>query len=92
MAFSPHTFRASVGETVVWVNRDTTSHTVTSNGTGPLNSPLLTTGETYRFTFTQAGTYAYHCTPHAQTMWAWWSSARFEAGDTEGEGATAASR
>lgn len=68
MAYSPQTFQASVGDTVVWINTDTTSHTVTSNGTGPLNSPSLSTGETYRYTFTQAGTYYYHCTPH-MLMW-----------------------
>jgi plastocyanin len=68
MAFSPQTFRVSVGDAVVWINKDSTTHTVTSNGTGPLNSPLMSVGETYRYAFTVAGTYYYHCTPHPQ-MW-----------------------
>ncbi|MGI0148538.1 MAG: cupredoxin domain-containing protein [Thermoplasmata archaeon] len=68
MAFSPQTFHASVGDTVLWINKDTTSHTVTSNGTGPLNSPLMSTGGTYSYRFTVAGTYYYYCNPHPQ-MW-----------------------
>ncbi len=68
MAFTPRNFTVSVGGTVTWVNKDTTGHTVTSNVTGQFGSPLLTTGETWSHTFSQAGTYYYHCTPHPQ-MW-----------------------
>jgi len=68
MAFTPQSFPVSVGGTVTWVNRDTTGHTVTSNVTGQFGSPLLTTGETWNHTFSQPGTYYYHCTPHPQ-MW-----------------------
>ena len=68
MAFTPRNFTVSVGGTVTWVNKDTTGHTVTSNATGQFGSPLLTTGETWSHTFSQAGTYYYHCTPHPQ-MW-----------------------
>jgi len=68
MAFTPQNFTVSVGGTVTWVNKDTTQHTVTSNVTGLFGSPLLTTGETWSHTFSQAGAYYYHCTPHPQ-MW-----------------------
>jgi len=68
MAFTPQNFQVSVGGTVTWVNKDTTGHTVTSNVTGQFGSPLLTTGEAWSHTFTQPGTYYYHCTPHPQ-MW-----------------------
>ncbi len=68
MAFKPQSFPVSVSGTVTWVNRDTTGHTVTSNVTGQFGSPLLTTGETWNHTFSQPGTYYYHCTPHPQ-MW-----------------------
>lgn len=68
MAFTPQNFPVSVGGTVTWVNKDTTGHTVTSNVTGQFGSPLLTTGETWSHTFSQPGTYYYHCTPHPQ-MW-----------------------
>jgi len=70
MAFTPQNFTVSLsaGGTVTWVNKDTTGHTVTSNVTGLFGSPLLTVGETWSHTFSQAGTYYYHCTPHPQ-MW-----------------------
>ena len=70
MAFTPQNFTVSLsaGGTVTWVNKDTTGHTVTSNVTGLFGSPLLSVGETWSHTFSQAGTYYYHCTPHPQ-MW-----------------------
>jgi len=68
MAFTPQSFTVSVGGTVTWVNKDTTGHTVTSNVTGQFGSPLVTTGATWSHSFSQAGTYHYHCTPHPQ-MW-----------------------
>ena len=51
------------GTTVCWTNRGTASHTVTSN-TGAFGSPLLAQNETFSFTFTQEGSFAYHCEPH----------------------------
>jgi plastocyanin len=70
MAFAPQSFPVSmsIGGTVTWINKDTMSHTVTSNVTGQFDSPLLSTGATYRHTFTSAGRFYYHCTPHPQ-MW-----------------------
>ncbi len=68
MAFTPQNFTVSVGGNVTWVNKDTTQHTVTSNVTGQFGSPYLITGETWSHTFSQAGIYYYHCTPHPQ-MW-----------------------
>src|SRR3989442_6323161 len=68
MAFTPQNFTLSVGSTVTWVNKDTTGHTVTSNVTGLFGSPLLSVSETWSHTFSQAGIYHYHCTPHPQ-MW-----------------------
>jgi plastocyanin len=70
MAFTPQTFHVTLaaGGKVMWINKDTTSHTVTSNTTGLFDSPLLSTGATWSYTFTAAGTYPYHCTPHPQ-MW-----------------------
>ena len=69
--FSPATFTVSLasGGKVTWFNGDTTQHTVTSNDTGPLDSPLLNAGDTWSFTFTQTGTYLYHCAPHSTSMW-----------------------
>ncbi|MEU6572661.1 plastocyanin/azurin family copper-binding protein [Streptomyces sp. NPDC046805] len=64
-AFAPAGLKVKAGTTVTWTNKDTDAHTVTSSGSGgPLHSAPLTTGATYRHTFTKAGTYAYLCTLH----------------------------
>lgn len=64
-AFAPTSLKVKAGTTVTWTNKDTDAHTVTSSGSGgPLHSAPLTTGATYRYTFTKAGTYAYLCTIH----------------------------
>lgn len=62
-SFQPTTLTIPVGTTVVWTNRDSTSHTVTSD-TGVWDSGILMTGKTFSFTFAQAGTFAYHCNIH----------------------------
>lgn len=64
-AFSPASLTVKVGTTVTWTNQDTDAHTVTSqNNAGPLASQALSTGQTYSYTFTKAGTYSYLCTIH----------------------------
>ncbi|MFF9647012.1 cupredoxin domain-containing protein [Kitasatospora aureofaciens] len=65
-AFAPASLKVKAGTTVTWTNKDTDAHTVTSKqgSGGPLNSAPLTTGATYRYTFTKAGTYAYYCSIH----------------------------
>ncbi len=62
-AFSPATLTVPAGTTVTWTNNDATTHTVTSD-TGAFNSSFLSPGATFSFTFTQAGTYKYHCSIH----------------------------
>ncbi|MGE0133819.1 MAG: plastocyanin/azurin family copper-binding protein [Dehalococcoidia bacterium] len=53
------------GSTVVWTNVDGLAHTVTS--TDPmLDSPFLSTGDSYSITFPQAGVFSYFCRPHLQ--------------------------
>jgi plastocyanin len=75
--FVPKDVRAvlELSNKVVWTNNDGTSHTVTSdddyedqiNGafasTEQLGT-LINPGETFEFTFTKEGEYAYHCDPH----------------------------
>jgi plastocyanin len=63
-AFAPASLTVTAGTTVTWTNRDTDAHTVTSQRSGPLKSAALGTGQTYSFTFTTPGTYAYLCTIH----------------------------
>lgn len=62
--FLPTTLRVRVGDTVTWRNDDSVAHTVTSDSGDELDSPLLSPGESWQHTFTQPGTYDYHCVPH----------------------------
>ena len=52
-----------VNNTVVWTNNDSQPHTVTANGAA-FDSGFLAPGATFSYTFTQPGTYDYHCTYH----------------------------
>src|SRR5215207_4097551 len=72
-AYQPNPIQVSVGNTVSWTNNDSQPHTVTSGSNGqpdnkfnssPNFSPLLNPGQTFSFTFTQAGDYPYFCMLH----------------------------
>ncbi|TVT11371.1 copper-binding protein [Amycolatopsis bartoniae] len=64
-AYSPAALSIAVGDTVTWTNEDTAPHTVTvSDGPVKFASPNLAQGQTYTYTFTQAGTYSYYCAVH----------------------------
>ena len=52
-----------VGTTVTWTNKDSVRHTVSSD-TGLFESGLFGKGESFSHTFTEAGTFTYHCAPH----------------------------
>ena len=59
-AFSPSSITINVGDTIVWTNYDSASHTVTSND-GTFDSGSISNGNTFSFTFTSAGTFNYYC-------------------------------
>ena len=63
-AYSPATIAVPVGTKVTWTNHDTTVHTVTSDDGKTFNSGNVAGGATFSFTFTTAGTFAYHCNIH----------------------------
>lgn len=64
-AFSPATMTIKVGTTVTWTNNTIAPHTVTSDSGDPASfNGSLSSGGTFSFTFTTAGTYHYHCTIH----------------------------
>jgi plastocyanin len=63
-AFNPGTITVQTGTTVKWVNKDSDSHTVVAED-GSFKSPRLGQGESFSFTFTKAGTFAYRCGIHA---------------------------
>lgn len=59
------------GTKVTWVNNGQIQHDVTSSSSSPnggLGSNLLSNGDTYGFTFEEAGVYEYFCTPHPTEM------------------------
>ena len=64
-AFAPTSITIKKGTTVTWTNQDSVKHTVTTtSGNGGPSSDLFGKGETFSYTFNDAGTYAYKCTPH----------------------------
>ena len=62
--YAPGDITVAAGDTVTWTNSDTAPHTVTSTGGGPLDSPTMQKGDTWSFTFTQAGSYPFYCAVH----------------------------
>jgi plastocyanin len=64
--FVPDTIVVVIGvnNTVTWVNNDIATHTVTSDAAGLFNSGYLNAGQSWSYTFTAPGTYAYHCSIH----------------------------
>jgi amicyanin len=62
--FKPDILTVKVGTIVVWTNNDSVPHTVTSDSGSPLNSPTLSKGQSFSFTFTEAGSFSYHCAIH----------------------------
>jgi plastocyanin len=66
-AFNPSPLNVAVGTTVTWMNSDSATHTTTSDAGSAISwdSGALSTGSKFSFTFTQAGTYTYHCAIHS---------------------------
>lgn len=64
-SFSPATLTVKVGDTVTWTNHDQAPHdATTTSAPAPFKSPELSTGESWTYTFTTAGTYSYYCSIH----------------------------
>jgi plastocyanin len=67
--YDPEVLDISVGTTVLWENVDNTMHTATSGNPdsgadGAFDSDILSAGDMFEFTFTDAGTYDYYCILH----------------------------
>ena len=62
--YSPRDLSVTLGTAVTWVNRDTVTHTVTSQAGGMFDSGSLSTGGTFKFTFPATGTFPYYCAVH----------------------------
>ncbi len=66
-AFNPDMLTIPVGTKVTWANKDSATHTVTSDS-GAFNSNNLPNGSSFSFTFNQAGTFPYHCSIHTRMV------------------------
>jgi plastocyanin len=62
--FSPATLTITAGTTVIWKNVSTAPHTVTSDDGTAFDSGTIPTGGSFRFKFTNSGTFSYHCNYH----------------------------
>jgi plastocyanin len=64
-AFSPSALTVHVGDTVTWTNHDQAPHDVTTTSAPvAIKSSTLSTGQSFSYTFTTAGTYKYYCSIH----------------------------
>jgi hypothetical protein len=63
--FDQSTFNVIIGvkNTVTWINRDSSLHTVTSNN-GLFDSGLLNSGDKWSYAFLTPGRCSYHCSIH----------------------------
>lgn len=69
-AFEPNELKIQSGDTVTWINAQDDMHNVMSESVPkdakPFESPMLEKkGQKWSQTFTQSGTYTFHCHPHA---------------------------
>ena len=63
-AFAPPTLTVKLGTRVTWANKDSSTHTATSDQTG-FDTGSLTKGKRMTIQFNKPGTFAYHCSFHA---------------------------
>ncbi len=63
-AFSPQTLTVAPGATVVWTNKDSAAHTVTSDTSAWTPSGTIAQGHSFSVTFSKPATYPYHRAIH----------------------------
>ena len=66
--FTPNALDVSIGDTVTWKNEQSTPHTSTSGVEGGWSSGVLQEGDSFSFTFTEAGQFPYSCTIHPSML------------------------
>lgn len=64
MAFTPATLTIKAGTSVTWTNKDQAIHTVTSDDGKTFASEKLSNNQTFSMTFSNPGSYPYHCEIH----------------------------
>ena len=64
-AFSPASLTVHTGDTVTWMQHDEAPHdATTTSAPAAFRSPQLSQGQSWSYTFQQAGTYSYYCSVH----------------------------
>jgi plastocyanin len=63
-SFQPSTLTVPAGTAVTWHNQDGVQHTVSSDKQDLFDSGPLAPGKRYTFTFSNPGSYKYHCSIH----------------------------
>jgi plastocyanin len=64
-SYNPNLIEIKVGDTVTWINSDSSPHTVTSSSNDSnFDSGVVRSGEAFSFTFEKEGQYSYFCTLH----------------------------
>lgn len=64
LKFLPKDITVPIGTTVIWTNESSLPHDVSAENGLFDSRGTFEEGEEYRFTFNQAGTFPYFCTPH----------------------------
>jgi plastocyanin len=74
-SYMPRQRTVTVGDTVTWVNLDSTAHSVTADDGSFDSSPACIAGvncmaesSSFTYTFNDPGTFTYHCRVHGQAM------------------------
>ena len=62
--FNPTQMSANVGDTIVWTHKGQRPHDVTADNGSFVSPRRMMNGQTFSYTVTQAGTFAYQCTVH----------------------------
>ena len=60
--YRPKNVTVKIGTTLTFTNQDTTTESVTSDVPGLFDSGPLAAGASWKYTFSQAGTFPYHST------------------------------
>jgi plastocyanin len=64
-SYNPNPIEIKVGDTVTWINNESSPHTVTSSSNDSnFDSDVLRRGEAFSFTFDKEGQYPYFCALH----------------------------
>jgi plastocyanin len=63
MSYSPASASATVGQTVIWRNADSTVHTATANG-GAFSTGFIQPGGESSVLLQSPGNFNYHCSIH----------------------------